>query len=405
MGFLDKLLRRGPKEIKYVRMMDGSLPIYSQYGTDIYAFDVVQQAVGCIVRELKKLNPTHIRMVDNDPVPVDSSIQKVLRNPNPLMTTSDFLEKLSCLLILNDNAFVVPVYRAYVDASGNEQRTYEALYPILPSQVDFLEDGSGKLFVCFRFPNGYETTIPYSNVIHVRINYAVNDFMGGNSMGQPNNSALLETLNINRELLHGIAKAMKASYAVNGIVKYNTMIDGQKMEKNIKEFEERLLKSQAGILPMDLKAEYIPLERKINIVDEKTLAFIDSKILRNYGVSLPILTGDYTTSQYEAFYQHTLEWIIITISQAFTKTLFTPRELSFGNKIELYPKELIFLSMEQTLKMIEILAPTGALYENEKRAALGLRPMEELKGKRYMSLNWVEADKAAQYQLGKGKEK
>ena len=56
MGFLDKLLRRGPKETKYVRMMDGSLPIFSQYGTDIYAFDVVQQAVACIVRELKKLN-------------------------------------------------------------------------------------------------------------------------------------------------------------------------------------------------------------------------------------------------------------------------------------------------------------------------------------------------------------
>ena len=51
--------------------------------------------------------------------------------------------------------------------------------------------------------------------------------------------------------------------------------------------------------------------------------------------------------------------------------------------------------------MIEILSPTGALYENEKRTALGLRPRMELEGKRYMSLNWVDADMAATYQLGK----
>ena len=50
--------------------------------------------------------------------------------------------------------------------------------------------------------------------------------------------------------------------------------------------------------------------------------------------------------------------------------------------------------------MINILSPTGALFENEKRVALGLRPMAELKGKRYMSLNWIDANDAAQYQTG-----
>jgi hypothetical protein len=59
------------------------------------------------------------------------------------------------------------------------------------------------------------------------------------------------------------------------------------------------------------------------------------------------------------------------------------------------------MTMTQKLDMINLLSPTGALYENEKRVALGLFPLPELEGKRYMSLNWVEADKAAQYQLGK----
>jgi hypothetical protein len=95
--------------------------------------------------------------------------------------------------------------------------------------------------------------------------------------------------------------------------------------------------------------------------------------------------------------------MVISYSQAFTKKLFTRREQAFGNRIELYPKELVFLSVTQTLEMIKQLSPTGALYENEKRAALGLRPMPELKGKRYMSLNWVDAEDASAYQVGNKK--
>ena len=89
------------------------------------------------------------------------------------------------------------------------------------------------------------------------------------------------------------------------------------------------------------------------------------------------------------------------MSQAFTKKLFTPRERAFGNKIELYPKDLIFMTISQTLEMINMLSPTGGLYENEKRTALGLRPLPELEGKRYMSLNWIDAANADQYQIGK----
>ena len=52
-------------------------------------------------------------------------------------------------------------------------------------------------------------------------------------------------------------------------------------------------------------------------------------------------------------------------------------------------------------QMIKELSPTGALFENEKRAALGMMPLPELENKRYMSLNWINADDASQYQIGK----
>ena len=409
MEWFNKLFKKQPKNTKFAPMLNGFTPIFTQFGTNIYASDVVQQALKCIVDEMKKLNPTHVRYEGSDPIPVKGNIQNLLDSPNDLMTTSEFLEKVVWLLLLNYNVFIIPTYYTWeeeeVDASGNkitvERRRYESLYPINPNQVDFLEDSRGKLFVKFWFSNGETTTIAYDDVIHIKYNYSVNEYMGGGVSGQPDHTALLGTLDLNYQLLQGVAKAMKASYAVNGVVKYNTLMDDGKTEQALQELEQKLANSESGFLPLDLKSEFTPLPHTSAIVDENTLKFIDEKILRNFGVPLCILTGDYTKEQYEAFYQKTLEPIIVSISQAFTKKIFTRRARSFGNKIELYPKELIFMTISQTIDMVNLLAPTGGMLENEKRVAFGLKPLPELEGKRFMSLNWIDANNASQYQVGK----
>lgn len=318
------------------------------------------------------------------------------------MTTSEFLEKITWLLLMNYNVFIIPTYYTWIDdKTGVERRYYEALYPINPTQVDFIEDESGQLFVKFWFWNGENTTVSYDDVIHIKYNYSVSEYMGGNRMGQPDNEPLLSTLQLNENLLKGIAKAMNASYAVNAVVKINSVVDKGKTANALKELEAKLNDNKSGFLPMDMKGEFIPLDRDLKIVDKDTLEFVDKKILRNWGVPLPILSGDFTKEQYEAFYQKTLEPLVLAISQAFTKKVFTQREKSFGNKIELYPKELIFLSVSQTIELINTLAPQGGGYVNEYRTWLGLRPLPELEGKRYMSLNWIDANNADQYQVGK----
>lgn len=401
--WFNKLFKKPPKDQKLAPTMNGYAPIYTQFGTNIYASDVVQQALKCIVDEITKLNPKHIRQMGQDPVPVKNSyIQDVLTEPNQLMTTADFLEKITWLLLLNYNVFIIPTYYTWVDdKTGAERRRYESLYPIKPVDVVFIEDASGRLFVTFTFENGYTTTIKYDDIIHIRYNYSVNEFMGGNRLGQPDHGPLLETLELNNKLLKGVAKAMDANYSINGVIKYNTLMDDGKTEAALKELEQKLNNNASGFLPLDLKAEFIPIQRSSALIDKDTLQFIDEKILRNFGVPLPILTGDFNKEQYEAFYQKTLEPIINKISQAFTKKVFTKRERSYGNKIQLYPKDLIFMTISQTLEMINMLSPTGGLFENEKRVYLGLEPLPELEGKRYMSLNWIDANNADQYQVGK----
>jgi hypothetical protein len=44
-SLFDKIFKKGPKEQKYIQMMNGMLPVFSQFGTNIYASDVVQQVL------------------------------------------------------------------------------------------------------------------------------------------------------------------------------------------------------------------------------------------------------------------------------------------------------------------------------------------------------------------------
>lgn len=392
------------KKMNYAAMLSGYTPIFSQFGDDIYASDVVMQAVSCIVDEMKKLTPVHVRYDGDDPVPINDDIQWVLDNPNPLMTKSDLIEKTMWMLIRHYNAFIIPVYDVWVDEKGNERRKYRALYPVQPQNVTFIEDAGGDLYIKMDFANNYSTTLPYADIIHLKWRYSSNEFMGGDETGNPNHRSLLKTLEINNDLLNGVGKAMKSSFAVNGVIKYQTLMDDGQTEAAIKELEQKLRSGESGFLPLDLKADFIPLNRNVQLVDPDTLKFIDEKILRTWGVSLPILTGDYTKEQYEAFYQKVIEPFICTWTDAFTRALFTDRRRQIGNKVVFYPKKLIFMSTDQTIEMSRILGDRGSLYENEMRTFFGLRPLPELVGVRMQSLNYVNVEIAGQYQVGQKSE-
>lgn len=396
MGLFDFLQPKKRREQrKFAQMLNGRMPIFSHFGTNIYASDVVQQACFCIVQEIKKLTPRHVRRAGSDVEPVAGRLQAVLDAPNAVMTTADMLERIAWAYLINYNAWIIPAR----DKAGK----IEALWPVNPVRVTYIEDAGGRLAVTMEFEDGTESTLLYSDLIHVRSHYFANDYMGGDANGQPDNSALLDTLEINNTLMQGVAKALKSSYAVNGVVKYNTMLDDGTMQANIDALTERLQNNESGLMGMDLKGEFVPIKKEIKLVDKDTLEFIDSKILRHFGVPLPILTGDYNPEQLAAFYQKTIEPFVVAIAQAFTKGIFSRQEIGHNNAIEFYPEELIFMSTAQKLEMVRLLGDSGALFENEKRRIFGMQPLPELVGRRMQSLNYVDTSIAANYQLDAGK--
>ena len=378
MGILDFFRKRSDKQgYRYAPTMGGNLPFFSDFGDSIYASDIIVQSIRCKANEFKKLIPRHVTYVDGQKASVhDSSIARVLRQPNEYMTTADFLEKITILLELNKNVFIYPQY----SVTGIGKRQYTGIYPLKPSGVEYLSDDDGTLFLNLRFNNGYEITLPASDVIHWRKDYGVNDYFGGGMFGTNDDAGLLTLLKRYDQLTQSIAKALEISCSINGMVRYNTYHGDEKLEENREEFEKRLKNNESGILFTDLSTEYTHIPRDIKLVDSDTVKFFYETILRANGTSLAVLNGDYTKAQKEAYYEHALEGDIIALGQAMTKCMITERERSYGNAIELFPNHINFMSMENKISALQASLPAGIFTKDEAREILGYPPLPNGQG-------------------------
>lgn len=398
----DKLFRPSSAQTQSARFLNNTTPLFTQFGRNIYASDVVQMCIDCIAQECSKLQPRHIRRTTDGPVTIDDSLNGLFKfSPNPVMTTRDFLEKTIWTLFLNYNAFIYPVYDVVTDTRGFQHRNYTAFYPLNPTMAEFKQDAAGALYVQFTFQSGYKSPdIPYSDIVHLRKKFSCNDIMGGGTGGQPDNAALLETLSINDTILQGIAKIIPTTLTVRGIVKIGTQLNYDAQIEKIKDFEKKMTNSASGILPMNVGTEFTPITMNPAMIDKSILDFLESKVLRWFGVSLPILTGDYTDDQKQAFYDKTIEPIVVALSQAFTNTIFTPTEISYGNELVFYYANLEMMSVASKKNVADILGSRGAVTDNFLLQLFGLEPYEG-GNVRKMSLNYIDSQYATDYQLAR----
>lgn len=404
MGWFDSIKTKFNSSKGYVQaqMMSGQAPIFSQFGNDVYAADIMQQCMGCIADEMSKLQLSHIVKKGGKEEIAASKLNRLFEyGVNEHMTTADFLWKITYMLLKNLNVFIYPKFAYYENPKGEvKKREVEGLYPLDPKTVDFLQDDTGRLFIKFHFRNGDAFTLPYDNIIHWRWVYSENEYLGGNRSGNAEIEDLLQTAQINDRLLQSVDHAVQKSLTITGLMKYPQYIDPEAMRKDIENFEAALNASKSGIMGVDAKSEYIPLKADPKLIDKDTLEFIENKFLRHWGCSIPMLNGTATPEEHQAFYQKAIEPKVISLAQAMTKGLFTPLEFGNGNRIKAYPEELIFLNHEQKLDFAKLMADRGALTNNQLLNIFGLQPYEG-GDVRYMSLNYCDVNIANQYQLNR----
>lgn len=176
---------------------DIALPL-TPFGEKITNSDVVLICIDRIASQCAKLKGRCIKRSEDGIITErNKNLSFLLKSkPNEYMTPYQFIYKVVSLLLLNDNAFVYPLY----DRDTFITLELKALYPLNPTIVEPIMDKSETYYLKFYFESGESFILPKENVIHLRRFYTGNDIFGG-SGSKSSHEALLKTLGINDALL------------------------------------------------------------------------------------------------------------------------------------------------------------------------------------------------------------
>lgn len=154
----------------------------------------------------------------------------------------------------------------------------------------------------------------------------------------------------------------------------------------------------SGIAAIDSTADFIPVSTKAESAEEAQLKYLQSEVYAYFGINEAIVNGSYNETEWQAFYESIIEGIKIQLSQEFTAKVFTEKEKEYGNIIDFNSNRLTYASTTNKVNMVKELGSLGLLTTNEARELFDLPPVED-GDKRLVSLNYINADKADEYQL------
>lgn len=353
-----------------------------------YDSKVARQCIDRIATHCAKLVPKHIQdSISNN---IKGEINFLLQNqPNPIMTKFDFIYRTISMLYTDSNAFV------YIAKDKDGMIT--GFYPVLALSYDLLQDAAKNIYLQFKFINGQTYTIPYLELIHLRLFYNKNDIFG------TSNKVLKTDIETAHTASEGIKNAIKTSNNLKGILKYDAVLK----EKDIKASKDSFvrdflnLENESGIAAVDGKAEFQEVNLKPITLDKEQLERVNYNIFDYFGISEKIVNNSFTSEEWNAFYEGVIEARAIQLSDAFTNKIFKKQSIKDGHKIIFTANRLQYATLSNKINLLKQAGALGLLTKDEAREIIDLHPLGGEEGAKIIqSLNNIDASIANKYQGG-----
>ena len=362
---------------------------FTTLSDNTYDSKVARQCIDRIATHCAKLVPKHIK--DTVSHHVKGEINFLLENqPNPIMTKFDFIYKTISMLYSYTNAFI------YIAKDKNGFIT--GFYPVLALNYDLLQDSSGKIYLQFKFVNGKVYTVPYLELIHLRLFYNKHDIFG------TNNKVLKTDIDTAHTASEGIKNAIKTSNNLKGILKYeNSMLKDKDLKSSKEAFVRDFLnlENESGIAAMDAKADFKEVNIEPITLDKEQLEQVNYNIFDYFGISEKIVRNNFSSEEWNAFYEGVIEARAIQLSDAFTNKIFSHKAIKEGNKIVFTANRLQYATLSNKISLLKEAGALGLLTKDEAREIIDLHPLGGEEGSKIIqSLNNIDSSIANDYQGG-----
>lgn len=331
----------------------------------VFESDIIRSCVRPTAVAVGKAVPKHVRdSKDGVQVNPEPYMRFLLEEPNPYMSCQQFLEKMARQRELSGNAFAA--------IARDDNGLPCSLYPLDAYSVEASYDAAGTLYLTFSLMNGTRQTFAYSDIIHLR-----RDFYNNDIFGEPSLESLKPLLNVTSTVDSSIIKAVKNSGLVRWLLKYSTPLRDEDLIKNARQFSENYLNTSAdgmGVAAVDSKADATQVKTEDYVPNASLVDRTTARFYSHFGTNQAIIQSDYDENKWNAFYESTVEPILIDLGAEMTRKLFTRNERSFGNKIVFESSNLQYASMATKLALSSMV-DRGALTPNEWREVLNKAPI------------------------------
>lgn len=372
-----------------LQMLNSYNAQFTTLGTDTYDSKVARECIDRIATHCAKLIPKHIQnSVSNN---IQGDINYLLSmQPNSIMTRFDFIYKTISMLYTDCNAFIF--------IARDKTGFITGFYPVLAQSYILLQNEEGMPLLQFQFINGKYYTLPYLELIHLRLFYNKHDVFG------TNNKVLRTDLETAHTASEGIKNAIKTSNNLKGILKFtNAMLK----EKDIKASKDAFvrdflnLENESGIAAVDGKADFEAINLKPITLDKAQLEQVNNNIFDYFGVSEKIVRNSFTEEEWNAFFEGVIEARAMQMSDAFTIKIFNRQSIRKGHRIVFTTNRLQYANLSNKITLIKEAGALGLLTKDEAREIIELPALGGEEGAKILqSLNNIDSSIANSYQGG-----
>lgn len=358
------------------KLINGYSPIYSTFEGGLYEMALTRTCIDKIATQCSKLNPV-IRGNRRY-----KEIETLLQNkPNRIMTTQQFLYKLVAILMVENNAYIVPVY----DNEVNQKVV--GYYPVR-SNGSRIQRYDGVDYLVYQI-NNEVYSIEYERAGHVKRMFYKNQYMG------ESNNALKSTMDLIDTQEKGIKEGVKSGAMIRFLGKLTNVLKSEDITKEQKRLKDEQLsvENNGGVLLFDNKYSDIKqVDSKPFIVDKDNMDIIKNNVFDYFHVSEEIIQNTASEDQWNLFYEDVIEPIALQISQVLTNMIIKAEDVKKGLMVVLEATKLQFISNNTKLQVSQQLFDRGILYVNQVMDIWGLPHVPDNENKRYIRKEYTEVN-------------
>ena len=367
MGLFEKLFGKSEEQkerqqaMTAFRLLNGYMPVFHTWRGSIYESELVRAAIDAKSRHRSKLQLT----IQGTAKP---SLQSKLRSgPNPWQTWSQFLYRLSTILEVRNNAFIVPLTDKYGDLYG--------FSTICPASWELVTVGDRNIpWIRFSFEDDRKKAAVELSRVGIMTRHQYRSDMFGTD-----NDALkdtMELLNIQRQ---GIEEYAKNSSSFRFMARLTNFTKPEDLSKERQRFDiENFQQDNGGgiLLFPNTYSDIKQLTQQSYAVDANQLKLIQTSVQNYFGVSEKVLQNSAFGDEFSAFYEGEVETFAIQLSEVMSRMTFTERERSLGAEFFFTSSRLQYMTNADKLAVSADLLDRGIISINEAREIWQLPPVE-----------------------------